>query len=50
MFIRFLLLRGQNGKNELKKHGTKAAKQTGEDKKHLKVSKRRRLEVDVENK
>jgi len=46
------------GKNELKKNrpnqnrneGTKAAKETGEDKKHLKVSKRRRLEVVGENK
>ena len=28
----------------------KAAKETGEDKKHLKVLKRPRLEVDVENK
>ena len=46
------------GKNELKKNrpnqnrneGTKAAKETGQDKKHLKVSKRRRLEVVGENK
>ena len=45
------------GKNELKKNrpnqnrneGTKAVKETGEDKKHLKVSKRRRLEVVGEN-
>ena len=46
------------GKNELKKNrpnqnrneGTKAVKETGEDKKHLKVSKRRRLEVVGKNK
>ena len=46
------------GKNELKKNrpnlhgneGTKAAKEAGEDKKHLKVSKRPRLEVDVKSK
>ena len=40
-----------NAAKELNRNeGTKAAKETGEDKKHLKVSKRRRLEVVGKNK